>query len=418
MSKKRVFKATEILAGEINILSAVTSPAIQKQWLLKKSKEGKKQAELYVTAKIIKSNDYIEQCIADITIPEGHHIVVGAAYKAMEEDAHGDFATENTCGQLMNSFIEKGEGSNINHAGDVVSDIQIVKNWQLEEDLITTNHAGEEETIKKGSWMAAAIVKAGDTWDKIEKNELNGWSMEGMGVYDEIEVDLEQLNILEKATAIVKGLFNDKMKARVGNKKIDAIDESKWIFNDVYWDMYDVGDAEGIIEATEEFLNHIKSLDDEGKSTIIKSLNKKIIKKTGGNTMSGLTKEDVQEMIKKSTDPLVEENKNLKEKLEKSEEKETTKAEETTKAKYVEFAKSKGFNIEADGDYTANELAREIVKGLNIDIEGESDDVVKGVMKSEMAKTGTTVSIKKEVGEKTQEWQTPSEIMGNKGGSK
>lgn len=388
MAKKKFYKATEIIAGEIDFLSAVKNPAIEKNWLFKKNIDGKKQAKLVLGTKIIKSSDYIQKCIEEINVPENHHIVVGVAYKAMEEDAHGDFAREETVTQLMKSFIENGQGSDIEHNEEVEKDIKIVKNWQIEKDILTTDFSGKEELITKGSWLAAAIIKDGEAWEKIEKNEINGWSIGGVGIFNEEEINIEDITILEKAISIVKKAIGKEKKVEKGilvdkfnsQQAMERISDLWWTLDEVRWQ----GNLEEFKEALKEFMalvDEISTKVDDGELIM-----KAIQKRKGDGEVTEITENQVKELIKSEIDPIKKENENLKKQLEEVNKLEKSNNEKGKIKEYTEFAILKGFEIEEEGEYSAAELAKSICDGLHFDIEGASDETIEYILKNEIKK--------------------------------
>ena len=66
----------------------------------------------------------------------------------------------------------------------------------------------EGETIKKGTWLMTMEITDSDVWDSIQKGDITGFSMGGVGVYSEEDVELP----VEKQEE-PKGLFRKLAKA-------------------------------------------------------------------------------------------------------------------------------------------------------------------------------------------------------------
>jgi len=153
------------------------------------------------------------------------------------------------------------------------------------------------QTIKKGTWLMTVEVANDDVWEAIEKGEITGLSMGGVGNYSTKDVELEKaaapaaaadevpdkLNLLERLakalgveSAIVKGEMRDKYEKRVRSEKF-------WIaFNTLetvlrrwdYWTdepAYETDEAK-VREALEEFDEIIVEILNDNGATITKEL--------------------------------------------------------------------------------------------------------------------------------------------------
>ena len=186
----KVKKSIEITGAKISFLSVVDKAANGFQWTVAKDATGKK--ELKASCKIYKASDLTATSLG-LEVGEDEHLIIGPVYEPLEKDAHDNFMTETEIAKAMEYFVDNGLGSDTQHNEVINEDVTIKKCWQLENDMSTTDYASNEVIIKKGAWMAAAIVKAGDTWDSIEDGSLTGWSMGGVGNYASQDVDLASI---------------------------------------------------------------------------------------------------------------------------------------------------------------------------------------------------------------------------------
>ena len=201
----KVNKSIEITGAKISFLSVVDKAANGFQWTVAKDANGKK--ELKASCKIYKASDLTATSLG-LEVGDDEHLIIGPVYEPLEKDAHDNFMTETEIAKAMEYFVDNGLGSDTQHNEVINEDVTIKKCWQLENDMSTTDYAGDEVTIKKGTWMAAAIVKAGDTWDSIESGSLTGWSMGGVGNYASQDVDIASI---EKSVS--ENLFKKIAKA-------------------------------------------------------------------------------------------------------------------------------------------------------------------------------------------------------------
>ena len=58
----------------------------------------------------------------------------------------------------------------------------------------------EGQPVIKGTWLMTVEVENADVWNKVQKGEVTGFSMGGIGKYSETETDLT-------ATVEKRGLF-------------------------------------------------------------------------------------------------------------------------------------------------------------------------------------------------------------------
>lgn len=150
-------------------------------------------------------------------------IVYGLVYEPDVEDAHGDTMTAEEIEKAAHGFMERQNTYNIDKQHDLDAD----KGYVVESYIAPVDMTLGDQEIKKGSWVAGVKVTDADTWEQIEKGEITGFSMWGVGKREKIEeassdtddetVEKGLLQSIAKALArIVKGDVKDKYER---NKK-------------------------------------------------------------------------------------------------------------------------------------------------------------------------------------------------------
>jgi len=168
-----VKKSIEMSDVEITFLSLVDKAANKHQFLVVKSKDGKPQVKF--SASILKS---------DATA----HEITGIVYEPLTADAHDNFMTPEEIQKAADWFDENGLGSDLQHNGQTITGVEITKSWVVEENTEING-----TVVKAGTWLATAKIENDDIWSKIEKGEITGWSMGGVGNYSTADVDISSV---------------------------------------------------------------------------------------------------------------------------------------------------------------------------------------------------------------------------------
>lgn len=169
----KVKKSYEITDAKISFVSLVDKAANKKQFIITKAEDG--EASFTSSGKILKVDDV-------------HHYVTGIVYEPMIEDAHGNFMTEDEIIKAAYWFAKNGDNVDLQHSFEALSDATVVENWVTKSDTRIDNIE-----ITKGTWLMTVEVTDSDVWDKIQKGELTGFSMGGVGKYSEDDVDLNNI---------------------------------------------------------------------------------------------------------------------------------------------------------------------------------------------------------------------------------
>lgn len=320
-------KATAIRNARIQFVSLVDKAANKKQFLLKKEEDGKAAFATY--GRIVNAD-------------ANNHYVTGVVYEPMTEDSHGNFMTEDEITKAAYYFAKNGDKVDLQHSFEPLDGATVVENWIAKADF----KIGDEE-IRKGTWLMTVEVTDADVWGKIEKGEISGFSMGGVGEYSEEDVDLaglektadektEKRGLLKKlADALGIGIVEKGAMAELYEKRSKG--SLFWeAFNSLestlrHWDCYtdeaQYETDEGKIRECLEDFNQIITKLLSGKESITKAIRpvEKAGKKMSGKNRETLTGiyESLGAFLKEFSDPEEEsDGQDIKE-----EEKDVTKQE-------------------------------------------------------------------------------------------
>lgn len=194
--------ATEIVNAKISFVSLVDKAANKKSFAIIKSAD---KPTFQRTMPIIKSD-------------EEKRIVTGVVYEPDVLDAHDEFMTEAEIEKSAHLFMK--EFRNVDKQHDFTSGYgEVIESWVAKSDM----KLGDED-IKKGTWLMSVHVTDDDTWEGIQKGEITGFSMGGVGERVEHDDDIEKseaglFKILKDffsgSKAIKKGEVKDKFEASI-----------------------------------------------------------------------------------------------------------------------------------------------------------------------------------------------------------
>lgn len=182
----KVEKAIEISDAKISFVSLVNKAANKRQFLITKADDG--QAQFSTLGKILK-------------VDETTHYVTGIVYEPLVEDAHGNFMTEEEIRKAAHWFAKNGDKVDLQHSFEAVEGVAVVETYVAPCDMEIGG-----ETVIKGSWIMTAEITNTEVWEKVQKGEVTGLSMGGVGKYSETETTLA-------ASAESAGLFARLAKA-------------------------------------------------------------------------------------------------------------------------------------------------------------------------------------------------------------
>lgn len=182
-----IAKAYAISDAKISFVSLVDKAANKKQFLIAKAtEEGKKN---FVTkGRIIKADT-------------DSHYVTGIVYEPMVEDSQGNYMTEDEITKAAHWFAKNGQSVDIQHCFVKCEDVTVVESYVAKCDMDI-----EGQTVKKGTWLMTAEITNDDLWDAVQKGEITGFSMGGVGIYSEEDVDLDTVEKSEEPKGLLKKL--------------------------------------------------------------------------------------------------------------------------------------------------------------------------------------------------------------------
>lgn len=182
---KGLKKAYEITDAKIQFVSLVDKAANKRRFLIKKEDGGRAAFTTY--GRIVKADAET-------------HYVTGIVYEPMAEDSHGNFMTEAEITKAAYWFAKNGNKVDLQHSFEPLDGASVVESWIAKADFDI-----DGETIKKGTWLMTVEVADESVWEGIEKGEITGLSMGGLGNYSEEDVELE--NVSKQETSEKKGLL-------------------------------------------------------------------------------------------------------------------------------------------------------------------------------------------------------------------
>lgn len=171
---KSLQKAYEITNAKITFVSLVDKAANKRTFLLKKAQDGKAAFSTY--GRIIKTE-------AD------NHFVTGIVYEPLAEDSQGNYMTEDEIIKAAHWFYKNGNKVDLQHSFEPLDGASVVESWVAKADFDI-----DGEQIRKGTWLMTVEIADDDVWNDIEKGEITGFSMGGVGDYSEEDVELEEVN--------------------------------------------------------------------------------------------------------------------------------------------------------------------------------------------------------------------------------
>lgn len=288
--RKGLNKAYEITDAKIQFVSLVDKAANKRQFLLKKADDGKATFKTY--GRIVKAD-------AD------NHYVTGIVYEPLAEDSHGNFMTEEEITKAAYWFAKNGDKVDLQHSFEPLDGATVVENWIAKADFEI-----DGETIQKGTWLMTVEVADESVWEGIEKGEITGFSMGGLGNYSEEDVELDnvskgqetsekkgllkQLAVALGLSVVEKGamaeLYEERSKGTLFWNAFNSLEEILYKYDPITsrW-MYETNE-EKVRECLEDFNQIITSIL-TGKESITKAIQIDRPVEKAGKKMSGKNRE-------------------------------------------------------------------------------------------------------------------------------
>lgn len=307
MAKEAMLKkAYEISNAKISFVSLVDKAANKKQFLITKAENGKASFTTY--GRILKAD------------PESH-FVTGIVYEPLVEDCHGNYMTEEEITKAAYWFAKNGDKVDLQHSFTAMDGATVVENFVTKSEMTIG-----DETIQKGTWLITVEVEDQDVWDAIQKGEITGFSMGGVGLYSEEDVNLddikknsdpknelksEQKGIFKKLAkmfgleVVEKGAMSDEYnRKKIGSDFWNAMSTLEDLLCKGHWDYYTDSyvydyeqDETAIKEALTEFSEIITQILTEKSITKALSLAAPESITKAGKKMSTKNKETLDSIV-------------------------------------------------------------------------------------------------------------------------
>lgn len=298
-------KAIAITDAKISFVSLVNKAANKKQFLITKAENG--QADFSTYGKIVKTD-------------KESHYVTGIVYEPMSEDAHGNYMTADEIQKAAYWYAKNGNKVDLQHTFVKCEGANVVESWIEKSDC----KIGDSE-IKKGTWLMTMEITDEAVWDSIEKGEITGFSMGGVGKYSDTDDEIvEKQTLLQKIAkflgvdTVSKGVVSDNFEKRSKRHLFDTAfctlqdvlcpyyggyetDESKirealQDFNDIVTKLLTEQSIIKALEPVEKTGKKISSSNREKLKNAYESLGK-LLKDTEETEETDMNKKDIQKMI-------------------------------------------------------------------------------------------------------------------------
>lgn len=290
---RRVNKAYEITDAKISFVSLVDKAANKRKFLLTKAEGG--QASFTTYGRIVKTDSE-------------NHYVTGIVYEPMEEDSHGNYMNAEEITKAAYWFSKNGNKVDIQHSFEPLDNAAVVENWVAKADFKLG-----DEVIKEGTWLMTVEVTDEGVWESIEKGEITGFSMGGLGNYSEEDVELDSvskqqetsekkglikqlaaalgLNVVEKG--VMAELYEQRSKGTLFWNAFNSLEEILYQYDNITGRWVYETNEDKVRECLEEFNQIITSIL-TGKESITKAIQTDRPIEKAGKKMSGKNKEALQ----------------------------------------------------------------------------------------------------------------------------
>lgn len=217
----KIEKAYAITDAKISFVSLVDKAANKKQFLITKAEHGSASFASY--GRIVNAD-------AD------SHYITGIVYEPLTEDAHGNYMTEQEITKAAYWFAKNGNQVDVQHSFEPLEKAAVVESYVAPCDMSVG-----EQAIKKGTWMMTVEVDDPDIFEKVQKGEITGFSMGGVGKYSDEDDPLPDDGVAkaeEQPEKGMRGIFK-KMAAALGFDVVEkgevADNYTKRIQSDNFW---------------------------------------------------------------------------------------------------------------------------------------------------------------------------------------
>jgi len=129
----------------------------------------------------VKKNAEDVSFIKIIKTDEKKRIVYGVVLQPGVRDAQDHIISAETIEKACYDYMERGYKITVQHGDeDYTDEIPVIENY-ITPQAVTIGH----EKVKKGAWVMAVKINNEEIWERVEKKELTGFSIEGIGCLSE-----------------------------------------------------------------------------------------------------------------------------------------------------------------------------------------------------------------------------------------
>jgi hypothetical protein len=125
-------------------------------------------------------------------------IVMGEVYAPNRPDSDGEFMTAEEIQKMAHDFVRQQRMDQIDqeHQNETTDGITVVESFIARK--------GDPDFIP-GSWVVAVHIPDDETWNKVLKGEINGFSMEALVNREDQEREIEMDDVVTGRTTTTKG---------------------------------------------------------------------------------------------------------------------------------------------------------------------------------------------------------------------
>lgn len=259
--ERQINKAFAISDARISFVSLVDKAANKRRFLITKAENGTANFASY--GRIIKAD-------------AEHHYVTGIVYEPLVEDTDGNYMTEEEITKAAYWYAKNGDKVDVQHSFEALPNACVVENWIAKADFDCGG-----ENISKGTWLMTVEVTDEDVWRQIEKGEITGFSMGGVGNYSEEDDNLADVNKSDEKVGLLAklaGMLGVEKAAPLEKSGRKMSDKNKQTLNGIYnslgeflksFDDKDPEEAEGNAEDNKETQEEDKELTRTECETIV-----------------------------------------------------------------------------------------------------------------------------------------------------
>ncbi len=178
-------KAYAISDAKISFVSLVDKAANKREFLITKA-ENDGAANFTSMGEILKTD-------------KAQHYVTGVVYEPMTEDSHKNYMTAEEIEKAAHWFAKSGSGIDLQHNFKPLDNAAVVESYILPSDCLIGN-----KPVKKGAWIMTIEVDD-EIFEKVEKREITGLSMGGVGNYSNVDVKLDDVT---KSEGVFENFLN------------------------------------------------------------------------------------------------------------------------------------------------------------------------------------------------------------------